>query len=82
MRFGRATSSPPQFGHTDDISSEHATQKVHSKLQMRASAASPSPASHRSQVVRISSMGGPYRRRPRRQPAVAGSVAGLAEGQG
>jgi hypothetical protein len=29
-RFGRATSSPPQFGHTCDISSAHERQKVHS----------------------------------------------------
>jgi hypothetical protein len=56
-RFGRATSSPPQFGHTEDISSAHATQNVHSKLQMRASAVSPSDVSHRSQVAFMSSMG-------------------------
>ena len=41
-RLGRATSSPPQLGHTDDISSAHATQNVHSKLQIRASPASSS----------------------------------------
>ena len=29
-RRGRATSSPPQFGHTPDIDSVHAGQKVHS----------------------------------------------------
>ena len=78
MRFGRATSSPPQFGHTDDISSEHATQKVHSKLQMRASPASSSAASQRSQVVLISSMDGRYRPPSRGQPLLAGSVGTLA----
>ena len=29
-RFGRATSSPPQFGHTKSIASPHDRQNVHS----------------------------------------------------
>ena len=33
-RFGRATSSPPQFGQTCAIASPHAGQNVHSKEQM------------------------------------------------
>jgi hypothetical protein len=62
MRLGRATSSPPQLGQVAPMASAHGTQNVHSKLQIRASPASARPASHFSQVARISSMGGPYRR--------------------
>ena len=36
-RFGLATSSPPQFGHTWSISAPHAAQNVHSCEQMTAS---------------------------------------------
>jgi hypothetical protein len=40
-RLGRATSSPPQFGHTPcSLSVAQSTQNVHSNVQMRASALS------------------------------------------
>ena len=39
--IGRATKPPPQLGQTPfKMSSAHAAQKVHSKVQMRASALS------------------------------------------
>jgi hypothetical protein len=36
-RRGRATSSPPQFGHVCCICAAQSGQNVHSKLQIRAS---------------------------------------------
>src|SRR5215813_11107199 len=54
-RRGRATSSPPQFGQTPFIASVQATQKVHSKLQIRAGPSALRAAPHRSQTGRISS---------------------------
>ncbi len=54
-RRGRATSSPPQFGQTASIASAHATQNVHSNLQMRASPPGESAVVQRSHSVRISS---------------------------
>jgi hypothetical protein len=54
-RRGRATSSPPQFGHTRSISSAHATQKVHSWLQIVACPSGTSAVPQRSQLVLISS---------------------------
>jgi hypothetical protein len=42
--LGRATSSPPQLGQTLSSSPAQATQKVHSKLQMRASPSAGSAA--------------------------------------
>ena len=53
-RRGRATSSPPQFGQTLSMVSAHATQKVHSKEQMRASPSGARAFPQRSQTVRIS----------------------------
>ncbi len=53
-RFGRATSSPPQFGQTCSIASAQAGQNVHSNEQIVASASSDSAAPQRSQVVLIS----------------------------
>src|SRR3546814_9610490 len=48
-RRGRATSSPPQLGQRRAIVSAQAAQKVHSKLQIKASPSIASPRSHRSQ---------------------------------
>jgi hypothetical protein len=39
VRFGRASNSPPQFGQVSLIAAAQSGQKVHSKLQMRASPA-------------------------------------------
>ena len=47
-RFGRETSSPPQFGQVASIVAEHDGQNVHSKLQIRASPSGGSGAAHRS----------------------------------
>jgi hypothetical protein len=56
-RFGRWSSSPPQFGHLPSISVAHDAQKVHSKLQIRASDVSDaSGVSHFSHCARISSI--------------------------
>ena len=55
-RRGRETSSPSQFGQRCDISDPHATQNVHSKLQITASPASARVVLHRSQTARISNM--------------------------
>jgi hypothetical protein len=54
-RRGRRTSSPLQFGQVADIASVHAGQKVHSKLQIQASALGGSGVEQRSQLSRISS---------------------------
>lgn len=67
-----------QFGQTEAMPSAQATQNVHSKLQIRASPASGKAVSHFSQVVRMSSIGRPYRWPPDARPPVAGSVARLA----
>jgi hypothetical protein len=55
FRRGLTTNSPPQFGHTAFIWSVQAGQKVHSKLQMCASASGASSAAHFSHAVFISS---------------------------
>jgi hypothetical protein len=55
LRLGRATSSPPQFGHTLFISAPHAVQNVHSYEQIRASPPGSSAVPQRSHSPRISS---------------------------
>jgi len=55
-RRGRETSLPSQFGQRCDISDPHATQNVHSKLQITASPASARVVLHRSHTARISNM--------------------------
>ena len=52
---GRGTSSPPQLGQTPLIVSAQAGQKVHSKLQMRASPSGASGVPQRSHSVLSSS---------------------------
>jgi hypothetical protein len=54
-RFGRATSSPPQFGQTEAVASPQARQNVHSYEQMSASPSGGNATPQRSHVVRISS---------------------------
>jgi hypothetical protein len=54
-RFGRATSSPLQFGQTKSIDSAHVRQKVHSCEQMTASPSCANATRQRSHSVRISS---------------------------
>jgi hypothetical protein len=54
IRLGRATSSPPQFGHTCSITSPQAAQKVHSNEQMTASPSGVTAAPQRSHSLRIS----------------------------
>jgi len=61
-RRGRATSSPPQFGQRRFIASAQAAQKVHSKLQIKASPSIASPSSQRSQAGFIcNAIGHPFR---------------------
>jgi hypothetical protein len=61
-RRGRATSSPPQFGHLPpSFSSAQRAQKVHSKEQMRASGESACRSrSQHSQFGLSFSMGGEF----------------------
>jgi hypothetical protein len=61
-RTGRGQNPPPQFGHTlPSTPSTHATQNVHSKVQMRASSASGGKGLLQfSQVGRSSSMRAVY----------------------
>jgi hypothetical protein len=54
-RFGRETSSPPQFGQTRPIHSAHDRQNVHSKEQISASPSGATAVLQRSHSVRISS---------------------------
>jgi hypothetical protein len=55
FRFGRATSSPPQFGQTPFMAAAQLGQKVHSWLQIRASPPGGRAAPHFSHEFRISS---------------------------
>jgi len=55
LRLGRATNSPPQFGHTAFIAAAQLGQKVHSWLQMRASPSGGRSALHFSHDALISS---------------------------
>ena len=55
LRFGRGTSSPPQFGQTLLIAAPHAGQNVHSYEQMTASPPGSRAAPQRSHASRISS---------------------------
>ena len=55
LRFGRATSSPPQFGHKRSSAWVQSRQYVHSWLQMKASPSARSGPWQRSHSVRISS---------------------------
>jgi hypothetical protein len=52
---GRATSSPPQFGHTSSIAAAQSTQKVHSYEQIVAGPSGASADPHRSHASRSSS---------------------------
>ncbi len=74
-RQGRVTSSPPQLV-PGEVAPGPGPQKVHSKLQMRASAlSSPGPraSAQRSQIGRISSTSGRHHVRPRPRSATISS---------
>jgi hypothetical protein len=58
---GRATSSPPQFGHTLPIDVAHDSQNVHSYVQMNARPVSGVAAWQLSHSARISNAIAPLR---------------------
>jgi hypothetical protein len=80
FRFGRATNSPPQFGQMPSMPAAQFGQKVHSWLQMRASASNGRPAPHFSHPGRISRV--MWSRGPALgPPSAAGSFVSLFAGR-